>query len=102
MAYSWVALPCFAGLVFVGAGIKTPRLGLSKVLKYLVDISYVFFFAQFFTWRLTLYIISEVLHMNSNLAKISVSFTLCLIITIIMHEVFEKPLKKLLSKLLLY
>lgn len=99
MAYSFIGLPCFSLLAFSGAGIKTPEINSSQIIKYAVSISYVFFFSQFFTWKITIIIINT-LGVDTNIIRIVTSFFVCTLITIIMHEVIEKPLKLLLSKII--
>lgn len=97
MVYSVVGLPCFSLLVFSGAGIDTPIVNSSKIIEYAVNISYAFFFAQFYTWKITLGIINFI-GVNTNIIRISISFIICLLIAIVMHEAIEKPIKRLLTK----
>ena len=97
MVYSVIGLPCYSLLVFSGAGIETPIVNSSKIIKYAVNISYVFFFAQFYTWKITLGIIN-IIGVNTNIIRIAISFVVCTLIAIVMHEAIEKPLKKIISK----
>lgn len=97
MAYSIIGLPCFSFMVFSGAGIGTPKINQSKIVKYAVDISYVFYFAQFFTWQTTLALLN-IIETDTNVLRILVSFILCTFIAIVMHEIIEKPLKLFISK----
>jgi len=96
MIYSIIGLPCFSLLVFSGGG-DTSRINSSKLIKYMVDISYVFFFAQFYTWKITLAII-KLTGMDNNFIRIVLSLTVCTIIAIIMHELIEKPLRSTFTK----
>lgn len=100
MVYSWIGLPCFSALVFCGAGVETPNINKSKFVKYAVDISYVFFFAQFYTWKTTSEILKRIGE-DTNILRIVISLVVCIVIAILMHELIEKPLKKILSKKLL-
>lgn len=53
--------------------------------------------AQFYTWKIVLYII-YIIGVDTNIIRILISFVVCTLIAIIMHEVIEKPLKKIISK----
>lgn len=93
MKYNVIALPCFSLLVLLGAGIKTPHMNASRIVKYAVNISYAFFFAQFYAWKITLGII-KVIGIETNITKITISFIICILIAVIMHEAIEKPIKR--------
>jgi peptidoglycan/LPS O-acetylase OafA/YrhL len=95
MIYNIVALPCFVAIVFSGAGIETKIFNSSRLVKYAISISYVFFFAQLYTWDITTAIVT-VLDIDTNILRIILSFVLCTIIAIIMHGIIEKPLKKVM------
>ena len=69
-------------------------------MKYLCEISYAFFYGQFYTWKVTNYILDK-LEIGRNVIKIILSFTVCILLTVILHEIVEKPLKKGIEKLLL-
>ena len=60
--------------------------------------SYAFFLAQFFTWPLLrkLTIVND-----KNILKIILSFVVCIMISIFIYEVVEKPSKKILKRRLL-
>lgn len=99
MLYSWVALPIFMLMIVSLSGISNSLKFENRIVKYLCSISYAFFFAQFYTWKITNYILSK-LETYSNITKIIISFLVCLLIAIILHETIEKPLGKITQKLL--
>lgn len=100
MLYSWIALPMFMLMIVSLSGIKNSVILNNQITRYLCSISYAFFFAQFFTWKATNYILDK-LQMDKNIIKIIVSFGVCLLLTILLHELIEKPLSKFLKKKLL-
>ncbi|SCX84107.1 hypothetical protein SAMN02910371_00152 [Butyrivibrio sp. INlla14] len=69
----------------------------SRLIRYLCEISYAFFFAQFFTWKSTMFIIAKI-GFDTNVIRIVFSFLICMMIAIVLHEIFEKPLTKYLLK----
>lgn len=100
MLYNWIGLPLFMILLFSLVCIPFQNKA-RPVTAYLCNISYAFFFAQFFVWKLVKKIM-QYLGTDSNIIKILFSLLLCLIFTIVLHELAEKPLKKWLTKLLLH
>ena len=97
MLYNWVALPMFILLLISFHEFQSDRLKNSKILKYLCDISYVFFFAQFFTWDVTKFIL-RIIGYENNILKIVISFIMCIFISILLHECMEKPVTKFLKR----
>lgn len=100
--YGFFVIPIFSLLIFqmakINSGVIKNFFG-KKIFQYLSKISYAFFLAQFFTWKLTLYIKTEFewfnTHTNSKL--IFISFAICLIISILLYEIIEKPFIKIVS-----
>lgn len=99
MLYSWISIPAFFCLLLCLAGVQSPGLSKSKLLKYLAKISYAFFFAQFYTWKLTDMFMVFV-GMDNNAVRIGASLAICMGISIAMHELVEKPVRKVLIKIL--
>ena len=98
MMYSWVGLPMFMLLIVSMTGLSFPRwMRDSKIIRYLCEISYAFFFGQYFTWKTTLFIIGKI-GIDTNILRIVIAFVSCLIYTILLHEIFEKPITKFLKK----
>ena len=98
MLYSWVALPMFMLLIVSMVGLPFPKwMQNSKMIRYLCEISYAFFFGQYFTWKTTLFIIERI-EVDTNILRIVIGFVSCLIYTILLHEIIEKPITKLLKK----
>ena len=101
MLYSWVALPMFMVIIISMYGAKSPRnMVNSKIVNYLCEISYAFFLCQFFSWKITMFIISKI-GMDNNLLRIGISFMVCMGYTVLLHEALEKPISNYLKKKLL-
>ncbi len=97
MFYSWICLPCFI-LILIGlSGVTSKKLEQSKVLKYCCSISYVFFLAQLFSNRICQIIIAKTGVVN-NLLIIILGWVVCIVIAIIFHELFEKPVTVLCKR----
>ena len=71
------------------------------ILLYASKISYAFFLGQFFVWNPLKFIQLKV-GAFSNVTKITVSFVLCCVISIILYEFVEKRLGDIVKKKLLY
>lgn len=99
MLYSWVALPMFVLMITSLSGIHFNMSKNYKILSYLCKISYAFFFAQFFVWDVSRWFFDITGIPNSNITRIVVSFLICMLITIAIHELIENPLKKLIKGL---
>ena len=94
MTYDIICLPIFMLMIFTLSGVKSGLLEKSKLLRYMSDASYAFFLAQYFTWEPTRAIM-KCFNWYHNLGNILLSLSICVIITILLHEVVEKPLKKI-------
>jgi len=97
--YNWTALnvvniPCFVLIIYFSSMINIDCLQNSRLLRYLVSISYAFFLSQFFTWDL-LDIVTNKFNITSGKSKLIVAFIICLTLSILMHELIEKPLRRL-------
>lgn len=96
MLYSWIALPTFIVILLSLGKLSFPDIQNSKVILYLSEISYVFFMAQFFVWPICR-LVFKTTGFEGNLFKILFSLSVCFIISICMHELFEKPTTKFLK-----
>ncbi|MBR2402297.1 MAG: acyltransferase [Lachnospiraceae bacterium] len=99
MTYDMFCFPIFIIILFTLSGVESKRLASSKLLRYLSSISYVFFLAQFFTWDLSGWIIKS-FAVDNNYLKMGISFGICMLFTILLHEFVEKPIRRLSGKFL--
>lgn len=89
MLYSWVSLPVFILQIISMSGWKVPSLIYDlKSIRFFSKISYAFFLAQFFVWGTTAYIVTK-LGIDTNIARIVVSFFLCTLYAISLHRIVE-------------
>jgi|GEM_PF-2245197 len=72
----------------------------SKLLRYLISLSYAFWLSQFFAFDTTMFIIS-IIRYNNNFVSIILSFIICMIYAILLHELIEKPIVKALRRKIL-
>lgn len=94
MLYSWCALPVFVLMIISLSGLKKIPFG-SKGIKYLSSISYMFYLASVFSWRISDWIMQRC-EMENNLSKILISLMVSLTLGALGHEMLEKRLLKVL------
>lgn len=98
MLYSAICLPFFIIMLIGSSGTVSSVLSGSKVIRYCCEISYVFFLAQLFSNTVCI-ILKVEFNITNNLVMILLGWIICAAIAVLMHEAFEKPLKKMLNKL---
>ena len=97
MLYDWIVIPLFACMILTLAGLKSPRLQESAVLRYASAASYAFFLAQTFNTEIENWLFATC-GIQNNAMQIAVSVTLCTLMAIVLHEFVEKPCAKVLKK----
>ena len=97
MLYDWIVIPLFAFMIITLAGLKSPRLQGSAVLRYASAASYAFFLAQTFNTEIENWLFA-VCGIQNNVLQIIMSVALCAIIAVALHELIEKPCAKVLKK----
>ena len=97
MLYDWIVLPLFACMILTLAGLKSPRLQESAVLRYASAASYAFFLAQVFNTQIENWLF-PLCGIQNNALQIAVSVALCVVIAVALHELIEKPCAKMLKK----
>ena len=100
MLLNWIALPCFIAMVVTLSHLPSNIFLESRFMSYACEVSYMFFFAQFFLWIPVRVGLQYVGLWNHNLVKITVSFVLCAIIAVVLHEWVEKPAKRIAKKMI--
>ncbi len=86
----------FALIIFGLGNISYGRVLNNSIVRYLSSISYAFFLSQLFMPRIGKYIFNK--FPCENLMRIFVLFLICVIISVLLHELIEKPIGKLLRK----
>ncbi len=97
LLYSWIALPAFVLIIVSLSLIKFKEY---KVVKYLSSISYAFFVVQLFIWPIMRKLVS-ITGLDNNIFRILLSFVVCTIFAVLIYEIVEKPINKILTKKLL-
>ncbi len=94
MLYDVVAVPAFACMVLTLAGLNSPRLQGSAVLRYMSAVTYAFFLVQTFNTEMERWIFST-LGIQNNAVMIVISVVLCGLMAIALHHIVEKPCARL-------
>ena len=97
MLYDWIVIPLFAFMILTLAGLKSPRLHNSAVLRYASAASYAFFLAQTFNTEIEKWLFATC-DIQNNVLQIAVSVALCAVMAVSLHELVEKPCAKMLKK----
>jgi len=97
MLYSWICLPCFIIILYGLLGIESKVLNKSRALAVMSGASYVFFLAQLYSNKISKMIIS-VWGIESNLMKMFIGWSVCILITVGLRLI-EIGLRKWLTKL---
>lgn len=93
MAYNIIAIPCFGIMMLSFGRLRMPILERSRIIGYLGTVSYGFFLSQFFAWKVgkwTLYYSGH----DINWLRILIPFMFCVIASIAMYELIQKPITK--------
>ncbi len=97
MLFSWIGLPAFSFLLVSLYRIDFKRKRIQAVVSRLSAISYAFYLAQFFTWRISKKILL-IIHIDGNLLRIFLSLFVCMAISLIFYYAIEFPCKNILKK----
>lgn len=100
MMYNWIAVPIFIIILLVSTGLKSSSFsqGTVKAITYMSNCVYIFFLVQFFTWPLTRWVLNLVMEeVQSSWIKFIISLTINSVLTVIIYELFDKPVRKLLQ-----
>lgn len=89
MLFNWIALPCFIMLILGLGNHYIFRLQGSSLIKFASGLSFTFFLAQMLgLWQISGWVV-DVIGYDNNIIRIVVSFIVCLVIAIFLHEVVE-------------
>lgn len=98
--YGYLVNPAVLLILLVSSLVRSRRLENSRVLSVLSGISYQFFLAQLFLWKLTAWVLG-MLGLGGNRFKIGMSLVLCTLLSLVVWRVYDKPVRKALSRKLL-
>ncbi len=100
MMYNWIAVPIFIIMLLVSTGLKSSSFsqGTVKAITYMSNCGYIFFLVQFFTWPLTRWVLNLAAEeVQSSEIKFIISLTINSVLTVIIYELFDKPVRKVLQ-----
>ncbi len=100
MQYNWIVLPCFVILFFSSGSIKIPWLENVRSIGYFGKVSYAFFLVQFFAWPIGKWAVKTI-GWDSNGFKMAITFAFCVIVSILMYELVQRPVDMYLKPKLL-
>lgn len=89
MIWNWVVLPCFVIMLFSMGSKNVKWLEQSRLLRYASSLSYAFFLFQPFVWKAGRFIVRQTGY-DHNWFRISFSFVLCTVISMLMYEIVQK------------
>ena len=85
-------------MLFPLGALMMTKLEKMKLIGYFGKISYAFFLVQFFAWRVGKWAV-ELIGYDHNWLKILITFTYCVLASIIAYEFIQKPVAKFANKL---
>lgn len=88
-------IPVISVLLYLVLNIRNKKLEKSRVLSILGKISYQFFLAQLFLWKISAAIL-HVLKKDSNRARIIVSLLCCLIMSLFVYYFYDRPIQRVI------
>ena len=99
--FNFVVIPLFMLIVVSMAGLECniveKSATLKKIIQYFSGLSYAFYLAQFFTWIFASHLLS-LIGIDSNGVRILLGLLSTIVISVLMHEIAEKPIQHLLLK----
>ena len=96
MAFAYLTIPFVLLILYTSTLFSLRALEKNKVLATLSGMSYQFFLAQLFIWKLTGWML-KLLQLHGNIAKLMASFILCICLSFITWKFYDKPIRKVLS-----
>ena len=93
MLLNILVLPCFIIMLFPLGTLKMPPLEKSRIIGYMGKISYAFFLVQFFSWTVGKWCV-DLIGYNHNWVRILITFTYCVLASIIAYGFIQKPIEK--------
>ena len=95
MLYDWIVLPLFAWMIASFGKVRIQPAKGTRLLLYFSDISFEFYLVQIFVWPTMNWIMRQT-GISTNLFKAGVSLLICLGYGAVLHELVNKPVRKLL------
>lgn len=96
MLYNIVALPSFIIMLFSLGTLKMSMIKESNLINYFGKLSYAFFLVQFFAWIVGEFVLSFFGY-DSNMFRIAITLSYCIIASILVYEIVQKPIVKFVN-----
>lgn len=74
--------------------------GILKIINYLVELNYPFYILQCILWKPFYALLSRYTFLEENSRRCLLAFGFLFFATIVLHEIYEKPVKKLLGNMI--
>ena len=100
LVFDYLATPGILLSLLLASILRSKWLEESKLLSVLSGMSYQFFLAQLFLWKLSDSLM-DLLRLHGSIAQFAVSISCCTILSYTVWRFYDKPLRKLLGKKLL-
>ncbi len=97
IVYGYLVSPAVLFLLLLSSLVRSKVLENSRVLSALSGMSYQFFLAQLFLWKLTAYVLDR-FALSGNKTKIGVSLILCTLLSYVVWKYYDKPVRKALRR----
>ena len=98
--FGYLSIPIILVFLVFASTLRCKCLERSKTISILSGMSYQFFLTQLFLWEITSWLL-KMLNIDGNIAKILGSFTICILISFAVWRFFDKPIRRLLSGLII-
>lgn len=99
MLYNVLVLPCCCIMLFSLGINSNSSLKENAVLQYFGKISYAFFLVQYFAWPIGKIAI-RAFGYDSNLFRIFLTFSFCVLVSILLYEIVQRPIEKLSKRII--
>lgn len=95
--YNCITLPFLIVMLLSLSRVECKNKTFTGIIRYISSITYSFYLMQFFIWS-PVSSIMERLGRSDNWLKIGLSFTACLVFSILLYEIVEKPCTRYLKQ----
>ena len=97
IAIIYFPIPIISVLLYLSLNVRNEKLESNRILNILGKISYQFFLSQLFLWKVSAIVLS-ILKNHSNIARIIVSLICCLVMSLFIYYLYDRPIQKLIMR----
>lgn len=99
MLLNIIVVPSFVIMLIALGQLLPTQFKWNGIICYLGQISFAFFLSQYYAWSAGRWFV-DVIGYNSNVIRIAFTFSFCVLISIAMYEFIQKPIRKIMSKII--